>query len=42
MRLVAASLQPSVLDDLIAPSRDHCVPKIRADHAGAVAPARTM
>jgi hypothetical protein len=26
MRLVAASLQPSTLDDFIAPSPDHCVP----------------
>jgi len=40
MRLVGASLQPSTLDDLIAPSRAHCVPKIRADLAGVVAPAR--
>ena len=34
------SLQPSTLDDLIAPSRAHCVPKIRADLAGVVAPVR--
>src|SRR6476619_5235218 len=42
MRLVTTSLQPSTLDDFVAPSRDHCVPKIRADCAGAATPARTL
>ncbi|MDA9409222.1 hypothetical protein XH80_21490 [Bradyrhizobium sp. CCBAU 45384] len=42
MRLVDASLQTSTLDDFIASSLDHFAPKIRADHAGAVAPARMI